>query len=170
MSNKNLKNKNNKTFIPANLIYYYFKFLLLTGCRRTEGLNVTWEDVDFEKKFIHIKGTKTDTSDRYLPLYSDLENLLNDIKHNSYWKNHIVTGKIFHHKPNYVTHTFKKYCPNHKLHDLRHTFATRCIECGISLKTVQLWLGHADFDTTANIYSHVLPDFAKLESKKLKFF
>lgn len=67
-----------------------------------------------------------------------------------------------------ISKEFKKLCPNHKLHDLRHTFATRCLECEISMKVVQGWLGHSRLDTTASIYSHVLPEFAKNEAKKFK--
>lgn len=60
--------------------------------------------------------------------------------------------------------------PNHKLHDLRHTFATRCLENGVSMKCIQVWLGHTRLDTTAMIYSHLLPDFEKSESVKVKIF
>lgn len=54
------------------------------------------------------------------------------------------------------------------IHDLRHTFATRCMENGIALKTVQMWLGHAKIDTTADIYSHVSGDFERAEMSKFK--
>lgn len=66
------------------------------------------------------------------------------------------------------TSKFKDFCPEHKLHDLRHTFATRCIESGVSMKVVQTWLGHARLDTTASIYTHLLPDFIQSESEKIK--
>lgn len=45
-----------------------------------------------------------------------------------------------------------------RLHDLRHTFATRLFENGIAPKTVQSILGHADISTTLNIYTHVMKD------------
>lgn len=45
-----------------------------------------------------------------------------------------------------------------KFHDLRHTYATRLFEKGVPPKTVQVLLGHADIDTTMNIYTHVMKD------------
>lgn len=43
-------------------------------------------------------------------------------------------------------------------HALRHTFTTRMIESGESIKTIQALLGHADIQTTMNIYAHVLQE------------
>ena len=141
---------------------YYYTFCLLTGCRRSEALSVRWSDIDYEKNRIHIHGTKTATSDRFIPIFPELKTLLGTIPRKD--------DRLFHHYPNRVTRDFKKYCPNHKLHDLRHTFATRCLECGVSIKVVQTWLGHARLDTTASIYTHLLPDFEKSESEKVKLF
>ena len=146
--------------IKHNRCRYYFEFLLLTGVRRNEGLSVTWEDIDFSNKLIHIRGTKTKKSDRFIPLFSELYPLLDSLP--------VKKGKIFHHKSDYVTKNFKKCCPNHKLHDLRHTFATRCLECGIVINVVSLWLGHSRLETTSLIYTHILPDFVRSESEKFK--
>ena len=41
---------------------------------------------------------------------------------------------------------------------LRHTFATRCLENGMNVKTLQRILGHADIRTTMNTYCHVTDD------------
>lgn len=140
----------------------FFKFCLLTGCRRSEALSVTWNDIDFIKGLIHIRGTKTELSDRFIPIFSELYLVFNSIPQNSF--------KLFNFRKDYVTHKFKEYCPNHKLHDLRHTFATRCIECGINIKVVQSWLGHSRLDTTSSIYTHLLPEFINSESEKFKLF
>ena len=50
-----------------------------------------------------------------------------------------------------------------RLHDLRHTFATRCISVGIDPKTVSLLLGHSTVDITLKLYTHV-DDYAKIEA------
>jgi len=53
------------------------------------------------------------------------------------------------------------------LHALRHTYATRLLEEGENLKTVQELLGHADISTTANTYSHVSPEVKKKAAAKM---
>ena len=42
-----------------------------------------------------------------------------------------------------------------RFHNLRHTFATRCLECGIELKIVSKILGHSTIQITADLYTHV---------------
>ena len=58
--------------------------------------------------------------------------------------------------PALLTRHFKKICPNHHLHDLRHTFITRAQECGIRREIVSLWAGHkADSSITSLVYTHL---------------
>jgi integrase len=47
------------------------------------------------------------------------------------------------------------------MHSLRHTFATRCIERGVSIKALQRIMGHANVATTLDIYVHVSDDFLR---------
>ena len=42
-----------------------------------------------------------------------------------------------------------------RLHDLRHTCASLLLANGVSMKEIQEWLGHSNYNTTANIYAHV---------------
>lgn len=53
------------------------------------------------------------------------------------------------------------------LHALRHTYATRLLERGESLKTVQELLGHEDISTTGNTYAHVMPEIKKQAATNL---
>lgn len=137
-----------------------FEFYLWTGCRRSEALNVCWEDVDMESGVLYIHGTKSEGSERTLPISEPLRQVLEELQPRE-------EGKLFNINPDTVTHAFKVLCPSHKLHDLRHTFATYCLECGVAMRVVQQWLGHSSITVTSRIYSHVLDDFQRQEAKKL---
>lgn len=56
--------------------------------------------------------------------------------------------RIHKSNPNLV---FEKFTP----HTLRHTFATRCLEAGVPLKTVSALLGHTQLQLTTDLYMHV---------------
>ena len=67
-------------------------------------------------------------------------------------------------RPNRVTQRFADLIRQYDLrkirfHDLRHTCASLLLNKGkhdgITLKDIQVWLGHSDFSTTANTYSHL---------------
>lgn len=63
-------------------------------------------------------------------------------------------------KPNYISQNFnstlkKLKMPHIRYHDLRHSCASLLLANGVSMKEVQEWLGHSDYSTTANIYSHL---------------
>lgn len=140
-----------------------FLFLLYTGCRRNEALTLAQGDIDFKNNLLHIRGTKTKLADRTIPLFENAAALLVKIKPDK-------DGFFFQFRPDYPTHVFKRFCPAHKLHDLRHTFATECLKAKIPLKVVQIWLGHSEIDTTANIYSHVTAEINSVEAAALNAY
>ncbi len=57
---------------------------------------------------------------------------------------------------------------NAHTHILRHTFATRCIEAGMSAVTLSHILGHKDIETTLNVYTSVFNKFKADEMKQVK--
>ena len=82
-------------------------------------------------------------------------------QYNRQWEDFVCVnprGEII--RPNYVTSHFKQFLKKNGLrevrfHDLRHSCASFLVAQGISMKTVQLWMGHANFQITADTYSHL---------------
>ena len=98
----------------------YYAFLYLTGARRSEALSVREEDVDFKNKVLAIRGTKTEGSNRKIPLTPLVEKLLLSLTPEQ--------GYYFNYKEAHVNHEFRKVwdkSKGHKPHDLRHTLALR---------------------------------------------
>ena len=121
---------------------------------------------------------KNKTSNRVLPLLPQAEELL--LKHKEQVENNKkLLGKSYDTRyldyvcvdnlgrlilPNRLSHNFIKIIRKNNLkhirfHDLRHSCASIMLSNGVPMKQIQEWLGHADFGTTANIYSHL--DFYK---------
>jgi integrase len=140
-----------------------FLFYLYTGVRRTEALRVTWSDVDFKGKAVRIEGTKSETSKRTLYMLPEVETLLIRQRERG-----LKGARVFPYAPNYIDRVFRRICPNHHLHDLRHTFITRCAESGINVNVTQRLAGHSDVKLTLRIYTHVTDEFRKSEYEKFK--
>lgn len=70
-----------------------------------------------------------------------------------------------------LTRYFKTFCPDHHLHELRHTFITRCQECGVPREVVSVWAGHAaDKTMTSTVYTHFAEDFMISEGQKVDYY
>ncbi len=150
-------------------------FYLHTGARRAEALALEWKDIDFEGRVILIRGTKTDESFRYIPLTEEVAALLEGQRRQN--KKERVKRKQgkYHDAPSSIvfpfgreqtSREFKALCPNHHLHDLRHTFITRCAESGVNVNVCQQIVGHSTADMTLNVYTHVMDEFKKKELEK----
>lgn len=117
---------------------------------------------------------KTKSSYRTLPLIPVVEEKLLEHKAklernqklfgNSYCKEYMdyvcvdEMGKLF--RPNFVSDHFgwllKKYgLKKLTFKELRHSCASMLVAEGIPMKSIQEWLGHSNFSTTADIYSHI---------------
>ena len=140
---------------------FCFEFMLHTGCRRSEALNLIWDDIDYRAKVIYIHGTKTESSERVIFLTADVAKILK-----AQYKETGKGEKVFPYNKTNITHAFKRYCPNHHLHELRHTFVTRCAESGIDPKVTQKLAGHSDIHTTLQIYAHAVRGYQRREFEK----
>ena len=125
----------------------YLVYVYLTGTRRNEALSVQVDDQQENQAVLHVHGTKTQSSNRYMPLFPLVRKLLDSLTPKD--------GKYFPFSQYVADTTFKKYGKPHKLHDLRHTFGTIqiCVN-KIEAKTVSLYMGHSDVQTTLRIYTH----------------
>lgn len=55
-------------------------------------------------------------------------------------------------------------------HDLRHLFATTCIEAGVDIPTVSRWLGHSDGGALAmRVYGHLRDEHSKTMAKLVSY-
>lgn len=118
--------------------------------------------------------TKNKSSYRTLPLFDNIATKLLEFKEkqesfkkafgNTYNKQFLeyvfvnTQGKII--RPDYVTQHFSILLENIGLkhirfHDLRHSCASLLLAKGIPMKSIQEWLGHSNFSTTANLYAHL---------------
>lgn len=72
--------------------------------------------------------------------------------------------------PDVLTRNFKKICPEHHLHELRHTFITRCQECGVPLEVVTYLAGHAADNTqTSKVYTRFSDEFLLKIGKQINY-
>lgn len=152
---------------------------LHTGMRKSELENLTWEDVDFERKKIKIR-YKDDwspkSSEREIPISNGLFDLLKKQKETSQ-----VRGchYVFHRKGEKIEENYlrKKFLPLTeecgfpdvtKIHSLRHTFASHLVMSGVDLPTIKRLLGHADIETTM-IYAHLSDEHVDKAVDKLNY-
>ena len=118
--------------------------------------------------------TKNKSSFRTFPLIPQIEEALlkkrSEINENrriqkrSYCKDNLdyilVDEKGILLNPNYLSTSFPEYLEKFELkrirfHDLRHSCASLLLRNGVNMKAIQEWLGHSDFSTTFNLYTHL---------------
>jgi len=162
--------------------------------RVTRSLSRTKVNFDNESKenktAILIQKPKTKKGERTIPLFSSIISDLKEHKAaekekfiNLGWddikiKQHFKDGLVFtnelggHIEPRNLTRKFYSLVkaagiPKANLHSLRHSFATRLLEMGVSPKVVQEILGHSTITLTLDTYSHVMPELKKDAVDKL---
>jgi len=156
---------------------WLFLFYLNSGVRRNEALSIKWSDVNYTEGYIRIQGTKTAASARVIPLTKALKEIIRCQREQYEYEKEcpprykVKTSDeyIFPWTPEVVSDRFKKLCPNHHLHDLRHTYITFCAQNGVNMTVCQRLVGHATINTTLSIYTHVLDEFTREEAEKINF-
>jgi integrase len=154
------------TAISGHRLEKVYLFYLYSGARKSEALNLKWNDIDFEKELLHIPGTKTKQSNRIIPLFPQIKKILQTVERKN--KN------VFNTTANIIKKDFERLREQLKIkgiciHSLRHTFATNCFEKGVPPKIIQKWLGHSTPQMTEQVYIHVSPEHEREAVKKLDF-
>lgn len=156
---------------------------LYTGVRIGEVLALEWSDIDFDKREISISKTchdskdelgryirfvnppKTATSMRVIPIPKQLMTMLRETKRKNGSKYVVGNGEkiisVRSYQRTYELILKKHGLPHRGFHALRHTFATRAIECGMDVKTLSEILGHKNPTVTLNRYAHSLMEHKK---------
>lgn len=153
-------------------------FCLYTGLRIGELLALKWEDIDLQKGILTVSKTcmdawrngryvkillppKTETSNRTIPIPKQLLPKIKELKKASDCEFFICGRDKYGSQVRSYQKTFdrllnKLKIPHKGFHSLRHTFATRALECGMDVKTLAEILGHKNPTVTLNRYAHSL--------------
>lgn len=169
-----------------------------TGMRCSEICGLTWDNVDFDNKVIHVKNNllkkgkelelcslKTTSSYRDIYFGKELEALLRKqrklenikrLEYGEYWKNDFNLVCTRENGKAYYANLVTKRCSNiskalgidFTFHMLRHTNGTRMLEAGVQEKVIQERLGHASINTTMNVYVKSTEELNRDAAEKLE--
>jgi integrase len=154
------------------------RFLAFSGCRITEASHVQWKHIDGKTGTITIEGDpETGTKNRerrLIPIIEPMRELLErlaDREKNP--RNAARKGYVLHVvecREALETACAKLKIPKLTHHDLRHLFATRCIESSVDIPTVSRWLGHKDGGALAmKTYGHLRDEHSQQMAAKVSF-
>jgi integrase len=149
--------------------------LAFTGCRVGEAREIAWRDVDFGAGEIVVRGdAKTGTKNwelRRVPLIPDARTLFERMRRERSAES--LDAKVF--RVGECQKALDRACKKVGAdrithHDLRHLFATRCIESGVDIPTVSRWLGHKDGGALAmKTYGHLRREHSIAQAQRVKF-
>ena len=151
------------------------RFLAFGGFRKGEAANITWDDVDFRREEIIVRGdpeggTKNGEI-RRVPMIPEMRILLEKLKAER--EPISPSGPVMAVRE--CQKALDRACRVAKVtrithHDLRHLFATRCIESGVDIPTVSRWMGHKDGGALAmRTYGHLRNHHSASMAKKVSF-
>ena len=152
------------------------EFLAYSGCRKGEAARVHGRDCDFEKGEITVLGDPvTGTKNweiRRVPMIPDMRRLLERIQGERGEKEFLANPLMRVHECQGAINSACKSLGIARFthHDLRHLFATRCIESGVDIPTVSRWLGHKDGGALAmKTYGHLRDQHSANMAQKVVF-
>ena len=155
----------------ANLV----RFLAYGGFRLREAGSVVWADCDFAKGEIVVRGdSETGTKNwtiRRVPMISQMRSFLNTIKTRQSPADLSEPVMLVRECQKAMDRAAKEV-GMHRIthHDLRHLFATRCIEAGVDIPTVSRWLGHKDGGALAmKTYGHLRDEHSTIMARRVRF-
>lgn len=155
-------------------------FLAYTGARIGEASVTTWADIDLERNRVTIwnakrRVTSGGPSHRTVPLAEGLRVRLEKKKRTMYPRDRdpIFEKAVITLREKMSALWRDPAMKGHRkftFHDMRHLFATRCLESGVDVPTVAKWLGHVDGGVTLlKTYSHLMDDHSQSAMQKVKF-
>ncbi len=135
------------------------RLLLLTGCRKGEILNLRWDEVDLEANELRLPDTKT--GPRTISLSPEAAGVLAAVPHvpdNPF----VIPGKVKGRPMRNLNDPWDIVCEragltDMRIHDCRHSYASRALALGESLPMIGKLLGHTQVETTAR-YAHLARD------------
>ena len=147
--------------------------LAVTGLRKGEAAMVELKDLDFKKDIITVRGDEETGTKiwevRRVPMIPQAKELFLRMTEES--KDEPKTAKLF--KVNEAQKAIDRAADAVGMerithHDLRHFFATICIESGVDIPTVSRWLGHKDGGALAmRVYGHLRDEHSSEQAKKV---
>ena len=133
------------------------QLLLLTGCRKSEILNLKWSWVDFERKCLRLPDSKTGAKVVLLPAAALV--ILSELDRTSEW---VLPAAHGHGPARGLQKAWeevrrKANLPDVRIHDFRHSYASFAVADGATLFMIGKVLGHKQARTT-EIYAHLSDD------------
>jgi len=154
----------------------FVEFLAYSGCRKGEAARVHGRDCDFEKSEITVLGDPaTGTKNweiRRVPMIPDMRQLLERLRGERGEPEFSKSPVLRVHECQGAINTACKKLGIARFthHDLRHLFATRCIESGVDIPTVSRWLGHKDGGALAmKVYGHLRDQHSAAMAQRVTF-